>query len=210
MKYLAFACALLAPVSAAAQGDFEANYVVQQGGKEIGREHLVLRAGQSPSGAASRIELDSKYAGSQESVRGVLTRGSDGAIDALQLEVRRSTGTESIRAANRGNRVFITTTAQGSRGGRELPGGPTTLLLDDQLLALLLMVPEVATTTGSSLTAIYPRTGKRATFSAKRAEGAGAAVVELTGDIAGRMQLDGQGRLERLDLSSGLSMTRLP
>jgi hypothetical protein len=210
MRYLIMMTALCAPVSVAAQDVFEATYVVQQGGKEIGREHLVLRAGQPSSGAGSRIELDSKYAGAEETVRGVLTRGSDGLIDALQLEVRRSSGTESIRAATRGNRVFITTSAQGARGGRELPANPSTVLLDEQLLTLLVIVPELGTAAGARLSAIYPRTGRRASFTATRASGPRGAVIELTGDIAGRMLLDADGRLDRLELDSGVSLSRLP
>lgn len=200
---------LSTPLPLAAQGAYDATYVVQQGGKEVGRERIVLRPGQGGANAGTRVELEGRYANS-ENVRGVLTRGADGAIDALQLEVRRGNTTESIRAAVRGNRVFITTNAQGARGGRELPADASTLLLDDQLITLLALVPGVATPTGTRLSIVYPRTGKRGAVTATRSNASKGSVIELTGDVAGRMTLDAEGHIERIELANGTVVTRLP
>ncbi len=197
------------PLPLAAQGVYQATYVVQQGGKEIGREHIVLRPGQGGDNAGTRIELEGRYS-STENVRGVLTRGADGAIDALQLEIRRGNTTESIRAATRGNRVFITSNSQGARGGRELPADPSTLLLDDQLLTLLVLVPGIATTEGARVSIIYPRTGKRGALTATRSNASKGTVIELSGDVAGRMTLDDTGHIERIELANGTVVTRLP
>lgn len=208
-KLLAF-LALSVPTPLIAQAVTEATYVVRKGGAEIGREHMVLRRGAEGTGAATRIEFEGRYANSKENVRGVLTRGADGYIDALQLEVRRGNATESIRAATRGNRVFITSTAQGSRGGRELPADASTVLLDEQLLTLLVLVPPLATPEGARLSIVYPRTGKRGGLVAKQSNGPGGSVIELTGDVAGRITLDKTGLIERIELADGFSVTRLP
>ncbi len=209
MRNTLLALMLSTPLPLAAQGAYDATYVVQQGGKEVGRERIVLRPGQGGANAGTRVELEGRYANS-ENVRGVLTRGADGAIDGLQLEVRRGNTTESIRAAVRGNRVFITTNAQGARGGRELPADASTLLLDDQLITLLALVPGVATPTGTRLSIVYPRTGKRGAVTATRSNASKGSVIELTGDVAGRMTLDAEGHIERIELANGTVVTRLP
>ena len=62
----------------------------------------------------------------------------------------------------------------------------------------------VATPAGRTLTAVFPRTGKRATFTARQDAGGGGTAkrVTLTGDIAGTLLTDGQGRVRRLELPS--------
>jgi hypothetical protein len=214
MRHLLAVAALSIPASLPAQVVFEATYSVAQRGKDIGTEHVVLRNVPGTGGASGlRLEFDGKFPGSQETLRGSLARGSDGTLDQLQLEVKRGTSTETIRAAQRSGRIYITVnTAQGSRGGKELPGGPGVILLDEQLQALLLLVADLATPGGTRVTAVYPRTGQRQNITAKRVEGGSrGAVVELSGDLNGRMQLDANGRVERMDLpASGIVVTRLP
>jgi hypothetical protein len=75
------------------------------------------------------------------------------------------------------------------------------VLLDDSVFSLYHPVAELATPAGRLLTAIFPRTGKRATFTARRESGAagGAGRVSLSGDITGTLVTDAQGRLERLE-----------
>ena len=204
MRAMFAVLAMLMPVSATAQATYDATYVVQQNGREIGRERVVLRAGQG--GDNSRLELESRYAGASETARAVLTRGAGSSFESLQLELRQQASTETIRVSSQGNRIFITTTAQGARGGRELPGGPGVIMLDDRLLGLLTIVPDVATADGVRLTAVSPRTGKRTTFSARRQ----GQRVELAGEVAGRIDLDADGRVERITLDNGIILSRLP
>ena len=94
------------------------------------------------------------------------------------------------------------TVAKGSESGRELPGGPDVVLLDDGVFSLYHPVAELATPAGRTLTAIFPRSGKRATFTARRESGSagGAGRVALSGDITGTLVTDAHGRLERLEL----------
>ena len=214
MRHLLAAAALSVPSLLPAQVVYEATYSVQQRGKDIGTEHVILRNAPGTTGASAlRLEFEGTFPGSQETLRGSLARGNDGMLDQLQLETRRGSTSETLRAAQRGNRIYITVnSAQGSRGGKEIPGGPGVILLDEQLQALLLLVADLATTSGTRLSAVYPRTGQRANITARRVEGgARGAVVELTGDLTGHMQLDANGRVDRMDLpQSGIVVTRLP
>ena len=107
-----------------------------------------------------------------------------------------------ILAAGSGARLIVRTVAKGSESGRELPGGPDVVLLDDQVFSLYLPVAELATPDGRQLTGIFPRSGKRATFTARRESGTpgGAGRVSLSGDLTGTLVVDGRGRLERLEL----------
>jgi hypothetical protein len=214
MRHLLAAAALSIPASVSAQVVYEATYSVQQHGKDIGTEHVALRNSPTTGGTSGlRLEFEGKFPGRQETLRGSLARGSDGTLDQLQLEVKKAGATETLRAAQRGSRIYITvSSAQGSRGGKELPGDPGVILLDEQLQALLLLVADQATAAGTRVTAVYPRTGRRANITAKRIEGGPrGAIVELTGDLTGRLQLDAYGRVDRMDLpQSGIIVTRLP
>jgi hypothetical protein len=107
-----------------------------------------------------------------------------------------------ILAAGSGARLIVRTVAKGSESGRELPGGPDVVLLDDGVYSLYLPVAELATPSGRTLTAIFPRTGRRVTFTARRESGSagGASRVALSGDITGTLATDARGRLERLEL----------
>lgn len=194
---------LMVPPHALAQDAWEATYAVQQGGRDIGRERVVLRAGQG--GDKSRLELESRRSGSPESARAVLSRLPGGLLESLHLELKGESGTETIRATNQGSRIFITTTAGGARGGRELPGGPGILMLDDRVPGLLITVPDMLTGDEARLTGVSPRTGVRTGFTARRVEGG----VELTGGLTGRITLDKAGRVERVTLSDGTTLTRL-
>jgi hypothetical protein len=142
MRHLLAAAALSVPSLLRAQVVFEATYSVQQRGKDIGTEHVILRNAPGATGASAlRLEFEGTFPGTQETLRGSLARGNDGALDQLQLETRRGGTSETLRAAQRGNRIYITVnSAQGSRGGKEIPGGPGVILLDEQLQALLLLV----------------------------------------------------------------------
>src|SRR4029434_2165014 len=120
MRHLLAAAALSVSSSLQAQVVYEATYSVQQRGKDIGTEHVVLRGGATAGGDSGlRLEFDGNFPASKETLRGTLTRGNDGALDQLQLEVRRGDATETYRAAQRGNRIIVTlNTAQGSRSGK--------------------------------------------------------------------------------------------
>jgi hypothetical protein len=76
------------------------------------------------------------------------------------------------------------------------------VLLDDDVFSLYATVSDLATPAGKRLSAIFPRTGRRAAFTAQRdgTTGEGLRRVKLTGDIAGTLVTDGEGRLHSLEL----------
>jgi hypothetical protein len=132
-----------------------------------------------------------------------LERTPESALAKFQLEVEGPNGPTVILAAGSGARLIIRTVAKGSEAGRELPGGPDVVLLDDQVFSLYSAVADVATPAGKSLTGVFPRTARRASFVAQREGGH----VNLTGDIRGTLETDGQG-LVSLVLDSGIKVSR--
>ena len=80
-------------------------------------------------------------------------------------------------------------------------------MLDPNVYALYGVIAELASPEGRRLTAVYPRVNKRARFTARR----DGSRVALTGEIAGTITLDGEGRVERIELpAEGIAVVRAP
>jgi hypothetical protein len=131
-----------------------------------------------------------------------LERTPESALAKFQLEVQGPNGNTVILAAGSGARLIIRTVAKGSEAGRELPGGPDVVLLDDGVFSLYIAVADLATPGGKALTAVFPRTARRASFVARRESGgdSGGKRVALSGDIRGTLETDSRGGLVRLEL----------
>jgi hypothetical protein len=203
------ATALLLPLAlqtspALAQADAPITLIVTQGGKEIGREDFTLTKGRGRGAAGSTLSATARYPAGVPTKRltAVLERTEGFAIAKFQLDVEGPDGTTVILAAGSGARLIVRTVASGSESGRELPGGPDVVLLDDDVPSLYSAVADLATPAGKRLTAIFPRTGKRASFTARlETTGQGDTIrIVLTGDIAGTLLTDTEGRLRRLEL----------
>lgn len=213
MRTAALLVMLLPVLPAAAQEPLETRLVVTQGGQEIGREEFTLRPSRARGLPGSTIIAAARYPATGPTTRlaATLERTPDSALAKFQLDVESSGAVTVILAAGSGARLIVRTVAKGSESGRELPGGPDVVLLDDSVFSLYHPVAELATPAGRTLTAIFPRTGKRATFTARRESGTagGAARVTLSGDIAGTLVTDAAGRLERLEFPArGTVVTR--
>ena len=204
MRSAALLLMVLPLLSAAAQEPLETKLVVTQGGKEIGREEFTLRPTRARGLPGSTIIAAARYPSTGPTTRlaATLERTPDSALAKFQLDVESEGAVTVILAAGSGARLIVRTVARGSESGRELPGGPDVVLLDDQVFSLYMPVAELATPAGRTLTAIFPRSGRRATITARRESGTagGASRVALAGDIAGTLATDAQGRLERLEL----------
>jgi hypothetical protein len=75
------------------------------------------------------------------------------------------------------------------------------VLLDEEVHSLYSALADLATPAGKRLTAIFPRTGKRASFTARLETGQGETKrIVLTGEVAGTLLTDKEGRLQRLEL----------
>jgi hypothetical protein len=194
-----------------AQEPLETKLVVEQGGREIGREEFTLRQGRGRGAPGSTLTAAARYPANNPSLKlsAVLERTPESALAKFQLDVDGPNGPTVILAAGSGARLIIRTVAKGSEAGRELPGGPDVVLLDDQVFSLYCAVADLATPQGKPLTAVYPRANRRAPFVAKRESGEGNIRVTLSGNINGTLVTDARGRLVRLELAeSGTVVTR--
>ncbi len=178
--------------------------VITQNGEEIGRENFTLTPGRGRGAPGTRLSATAKYPASVPASRltALLERTPESAVSKFQLDVESPAGTTVILAAGTGARLVVRTLAKGSESGRELPGGPDVVLLDDEVHSLFATVADLATPAGKRLTAIFPRTGRRAAFTARRDGGAPDDLrhITLTGDLAGTLVTDAEGRLHRLEL----------
>jgi hypothetical protein len=202
---------LAAPLSAQ---QASGTYVVQRGGNEIGREEYTLEAGRARDRSGSSLTVSSRYPGAlpSGSVSALLERTPDGQLSRFQLDVEGDEGTTTFLAAGAGARVILKTIAKGSEAGRELPGGENVVLIDENVYALFTAVADLATPAGARMVAIYPRTGRRAQFVARRDGNAGgAASISLTGEISGTLTTDDAGRLVRMEFpSAGIVVSLAP
>jgi len=194
-----------------AQEPLETKLAIQQGGKEIGREEFTLRQGRGRGAPGSTLTAVARYPATNPTVRlaATLERTPESALAKFQLDVDGPNGPTVILAAGSGARLIIRTVAKGSEAGRELPGGPDVVLLDDQVFSLYSVVADLATPAGRPLTAIFPRTSRRASFTARREAGGEGNRVTLSGGLNGSLTTDAQGRLFRLELpESGTVVSR--
>jgi hypothetical protein len=195
MRAIAAALLLCQAVPVAAQEAFQGTYIVQQGGAEVGRETVTIKPGRARGAPGSTLTVEARYPAARLQISAKLQRTPDRVLDAFQLDVQSPEGVSAILAAGAGARLIVRTVAKGAEAGRELPGGPDVVLLDDNVYALYQAVADAATEGGTSLSAVFARTGRRARFSAHRQ----GAAVRLSGEIAGTLTIDGRGHLERLE-----------
>ena len=198
---------------AGAQEPLETKLVVTQNGQEIGREEFTFRSSRGRGLPGTTIIAAARYPSTAPTTRlaATLERTPDSSLAKFQLDVESAGAVTVILAAGSGARLIVRTVAKGSESGRELPGGPDVVLLDDEIFSLYHPVAELATPAGRTLTAIFARSGKRATFTARRESGSagGGSRVALSGDISGTLVTDAHGRLERLELPArGTVVTR--
>jgi hypothetical protein len=193
-----------------AQEPLETKLVVEQGGREIGREEFTLRQGRGRGAPGSTLIATARYPANNPTLKlaATLERTPESALAKFQLDVDGPNGTTVILAAGSGARLIIRTVAKGSEAGRELPGGLDVVLLDDQVFSLYSAVADLATPGGKALTGIFPRTSRRASFVARRDSGAdgGNIRVTLSGNINGTLVTDARGRLVRLELTDAATV----
>lgn len=192
------------PTAAAAQEAAPIRLAILEGGREIGREEFTIQRSRARGGAGTTLTAQARYSTSKPptELSAELERTPESAIAKFQLQVEGPDGTTVILAAGTGARLIVRTVAKGSESGRELPGGPDVVLLDEQMYSLYMPVADLASEDGRRLTGIFPRTGKRASFTATRESGGegGRQRTRLAGDLAGVLVTDREGRLVRLEL----------
>ena len=204
---------MLHVLPAAAQQPPETKLVIQQGGRETGREQFTLRQSRGRGLPGTTITATARYPATAPTTQlaATLERTPEPALAKFQLDVEGPKGTTVILAAGSGARLIVRTVAKGSEAGRELPGGPDVVLLDDGVYSLYTAVADLATPEGRALTGVFPRTSRRASFRAKLDSGDGSGKrVTLSGDINGSLVTDAKSRLQRFELvDSGIVVTRV-
>ncbi len=201
------------PVAQVSAQSLETKLVVTQEGRETGREEFTLTEGRGRGTSGSTLMAVARYPATNPLLKlaTTLERTPEFALAKFQLDLEGPNGTTVILAAGSGARLIVRTVAKGSEAGRELPGGPDVVLLDEGVYSLYTAVVDLATPQGKSLTGVFPRTSRRASFVARR-EGSGggrSARVTLTGDINATLATDPRGRLQRLEFpDSGILVTR--
>jgi hypothetical protein len=213
MRSAAVLLLLLPAGQALAQESLETKLVIQQGGRETGREEFTLRQGRGRGAPGRTLIALARYPATNPLLKlaATLERTPESALAKFQLDVEGPNGTTVILAAGSGARLIVRTVARGSEAGRELPGGPDVVLLDEGVYSLYIAVADVATAGGKALTAVFPRTNRRASFVARLESGEGGKRVALSGGIDGSLVTDAKGRLQRLELTdSGILVTRAP
>jgi hypothetical protein len=197
---------------ALAQGNFDVALSVQRAGREIGREEYSLSRSGARSGGTLLTAL-ARYPASGATLRidAQLERTPDLSIAKFELDVQAPEGNVVILAAGSGTRLIVRSVTKGSEAGREMPGGREIVLLDENVYSLYLPVVELATPAGAELTAVFPRTGRRASFVARREPGAGGGTrTQLSGGITGTILTGSDGRLERVELpGAGIVVSKL-
>ena len=199
---------LLVPAGQALGQDApQTKLVIQQGGKEIGREDFTLQPGRGRGAPGSSLHATARYPANNPTQRlaATLERTPESSLAKFQLDVEGPNGPTVILAAGSGARLIIRTVAKGSEAGRELPGGPDVVLLDDGVYSLYTAVADLATPEGRALTAVFPRTARRASFVAKREPGG---LVNLTGGIRGSLETDSRGLVSLNLIESGTQVSR--
>ncbi|HLS47737.1 MAG TPA: hypothetical protein VK012_04415 [Gemmatimonadales bacterium] len=192
------AALLVALATPAAAQRSSGTYIIQRGGSEIGREQFTLEDGARDRSGTS-LTVSARYPGSG-ATSALLVRTPDGQLSRFQLDVGGEAGTTTFLAAGAGARVILKTIAEGSEAGRELPGGQNVVLVDENVHTLFIAAADLATDGGTRMVAIYPRTGRRAQFTATReGNGSGGARVILTGGITGTLTIDASGQVTRME-----------
>lgn len=214
MRAAALLLLLLPAGQAVAQESLETKLVIQQGGRETGREEFTLREGRGRGAPGTTLTAVARSPATNPLLKlaATLERTPEPVLAKFQLDVEGPNGTTVILAAGSGARLIVRTLARGSEAGRELPGGPDVVLLDEAVFSLYIAVADMATAAGKALTAVFPRTSRRASFVARlESGGEGAKRVTLSGGIDGTLVTDAKGRLQRLELSdTGILVTRAP
>jgi hypothetical protein len=212
MRFAAVLLLSLPAAQAAAQESLETKLIITHEGRETGREEFTLRQGRGRGAPGSTLIAVARYPATNPLLKlaATLERTPESALAKFQLDVEDPNGSTVILAAGSGARLIVRTVAKGSEAGRELPGGPDVVLLDEGVYALYTAVADLATPAGKSLTGVFPRTSRRASFVARREGGGGGANrVTLSGDLDGTVVTDPRGRLQRLEFpGSGIVVTR--
>ncbi|HET8634449.1 MAG TPA: hypothetical protein VFL88_09925 [Gemmatimonadales bacterium] len=197
---------MVLPLPASAQQGEPVTYSITRAGAEIGNEVATLSAGDAGNPGGTTLVVRAHYPGSvrDSALEAMLQRDGAGQFVLFQLDLHDESGGSTILAAGSGARVLLRTDTPGSRAVREVPSGENVVLLDDHVLSLYQAVADLASPAGTRMVGIYPRSGRRVQFEARRGDGDQARRITLSGQLTGTLLVSESGRLLRAELPAGL------
>ena len=213
MRLTPFAACLALATVAEAQSIDGATFSIRQSGREIGREELSIEPGRqgasTGSTVISRLRLPAVApAYTQESV---VERKGDGSFSNMVVSYAAGRSSGRFIAEIARNVLRIYTASGGSEAIRELPVPANMIGLADSAFALYVLVADLATAQETRFSGVYPRSGRRVSFTARRiGNGSPEARIVLAGEISGTIWLDNMGHLTRIEFpASNLEIVRL-
>ena len=200
-------CLGMSPAPVMAQDDGGV-LIIRQGGQEIGRETFRKVANRSGSGLTDSLITTARFPNLKPRLElsGILQRSAPDAFTFLVN--RRGTGESGqMLAAGARNRITVRIVGRSGESAREFPGGPGVVLLDDSLFAPFIQIADLVGEKPTTLTALFPRSGRRTSFQAERVVTPGnrssdpsIQEIRLTGGLSGELVLDAGGKVLRVDL----------
>jgi hypothetical protein len=182
--------------------------VIRAGGREIGLEAFQV----TPSPTGMRIITRASYLSPRPGVElnASLDRTGD-SEGAFQLGRKAGVASAEVYAVLKRSRLTIRRVERGAEQASESPGGAGLVLLSDSVFALYLQLAPLATEAGSNLTAVFPQSVRRVSFTAQKLPSTepGGTLIRFSGGLDGLLELGSRGELVRLSLpGSGLEATR--
>jgi hypothetical protein len=208
MRTLIVASLLLLAHQAQAQTVDQGTLVVRQGGREIGREEFAVQAGRAGGAQGSTIVTRGRFPAVSPVVAqdATVERRTDGSFTSIQVlkEQGRKISRYIAEVTPRNVLRIHASSSGGSEGVREYPAVPNLVGMVDSSYALFLAVADLSSSEGQTITALFPASGRRATFTATRTGGdqGGNSRIVMSGEITGTIYLDPEGRLQRLEFPS--------
>jgi hypothetical protein len=192
--------ALATPAAAQFEVIDQGNLSIRVGDAEVGREQFTLIAGRRGGLPGSGLRGIASYPAVRPKTRytGILERTGQQSLATFQVEVAGPLPSRTVAELAR-ERLTVRSASGENEFAREYPGGPDLVALDDSVYSYWLAVTDLATEAGAPLRFIYPRTGARGRFVARREQvSGGPSTITLTGEIEGRILLDESGRFSGL------------
>lgn len=212
-RALGLSLALLSPSALTAQGADEATFLVRHGRDEIGREQYRVLEGRGRGQPGSTVAVTAEYPARHPelSVTVLVSRTPGGSLTAFQLERAGRQDTTRILGEVAGGRLTLRIVRGATEAARQLPASGGLIILADSVHTLLAQVGPLATEEGRALTGLHPESGRRISLTATLAPpgASGGRVVDITGDVAGRVTWDAAGRLVRVAVpATGVTAVR--
>jgi len=213
MRVVPLAICLVVSTMAEAQSIDGGTLSIRLAGREIGREDFIIHAGRQGASTGSTVTSRVRFPTVRPSYtqESVVERTGDGSFSNMMVSYTSGRTSGRVIAEIARNVLRIHTASGGTEAIRELPVPANMIGLADSAFSLYVLVAEQATGEETRFSGVYPRGGRRVSFTARReGNGSEATRIVLAGEINGTIWLDNTGHLNRIELpGSNLEIIRL-